>query len=319
MFLPVPHVLAAPRADIPYSCSNGFHGTPRYASIHTHEGIAPSRRDDLESLAYVLIYLFRGHLPWQSPPAHNKKESKKEKRKRITDLKKCIPLAELCKGMPQEFATFLDQVRRLEFREMPAYDRYRAMFEACLDRLGEVSRTEWFSSMKPKPPGTDDPNLNVWKTFVTQFDAKDEAAMRKMAEDKKAKRKKPAPLPPSPPPAPPPSKRKASAAPGPTRTVLQLPEVISDDAPATKRKKTSSSPAAPAAKLSAVATPPVPPPDPAAPAMPPGPATRARRQSALKAQANAKNESPRGSTTAPAAPIRANGKAPVVIVIDDSQ
>jgi hypothetical protein len=223
--------------------------------------------------------------------------------------------------MPQEFATFLDLVRRLEFREMPAYDRYRAMFETCLDRLGEGNRTEWFSSLKPKPPGTDDPNLNVWKTFVTQFDAKDEAAMRKVAEDKKAKRKKPAPLPPSPPPAPAPSKRKASAAPAPTRTVLQLAEVISDDGPATKRKKTSASPAAPASKLPPVATPAVPPPAPAAaaPAMPPGPATRARRLSLLKAQASAKNESPRGSTVTPAAPARTNGKAPVVIVIDDSQ
>ena len=64
----VTHVCAA-HADIPYSTKNGFHGTPRYASIHAHQGVAPSRRDDLESLGYVLVYLLRGSLPWQSTPA----------------------------------------------------------------------------------------------------------------------------------------------------------------------------------------------------------------------------------------------------------
>ena len=96
---------------IPYRDSRALTGTARYASVNVHAGIEPSRRDDLESLAYVLIYFMRGDLPWQSVRI----DSESARLRVIGDVKERMAADKLCAGMPDEFLWFLNEVRSLEF------------------------------------------------------------------------------------------------------------------------------------------------------------------------------------------------------------
>jgi len=105
-----------------------FRGTHRYASINAHFRLEQSRRDDLEALAYVLIYFLKG-LPWA-----NLQVEKKDRRKVIGEAKAQTSRIALTEGLPAEFATFLEQVQSLEFSEDPPYERYKKLFADCLKR-----------------------------------------------------------------------------------------------------------------------------------------------------------------------------------------
>lgn len=91
-------------------------GTARYASINMHLGIEPSRRDDLESLGYMLIHLAKGCLPWQGL----KKEGVDPK-DLIRDKKISTSLDSLCKGLPGCFKEYLVYCRDLSFEQTPDY------------------------------------------------------------------------------------------------------------------------------------------------------------------------------------------------------
>jgi len=106
-------------------------GTARYASINSHLAIEQSRRDDLESLCYVLIYFLRGNLPWQGINL----SSKKEKYEKILEKKVATPIQVLCEGLPEEFSIFLKYSKALKFEERPDYTWIRRIFKDLASKL----------------------------------------------------------------------------------------------------------------------------------------------------------------------------------------
>ena len=117
---------------IPYRENKNLTGTARYTSINTHLGVEQARRDDLESLAYVLMYFLRGSLPWQGLKA----ATKKQKYDRIMEKKMTTPSDLLCRGFPNEFAIFLNYTRALRFDDKPDYSYLRKLFRDLFVREG---------------------------------------------------------------------------------------------------------------------------------------------------------------------------------------
>mmetsp|Transcript_18090 Transcript_18090/g.56954 ORF Transcript_18090/g.56954 Transcript_18090/m.56954 type:complete len:355 (+) Transcript_18090:127-1191(+) len=107
-------------------------GTARYVSINAHRGVELSRRDDLEAVGHMLIYLLRGSLPWSGLAARGKQD----KYRKIKQAKEATLLSDLCKGFPEEFETYLACCRNLLFAERPNYQMLRGLFTAVRERLG---------------------------------------------------------------------------------------------------------------------------------------------------------------------------------------
>ncbi|KAG7126844.1 Casein kinase I hhp1 like protein [Verticillium longisporum] len=117
---------------IPYRENKNLTGTARYASINTHLGVEQSRRDDMESLGYVMLYFCRGSLPWQGLKA----ATKKQKYDRIMEKKMTTPTEVLCRGFPNEFAIYLNYTRSLRFDDKPDYSYLRKIFRDLFVREG---------------------------------------------------------------------------------------------------------------------------------------------------------------------------------------
>ena len=103
--------------QLPLTKRKGLTGTARYASINALQGYEQSRRDDLESVGYVLMYFLRGNLPWQNI----KSKTKDEKYQSILKIKKDTSSKELGKNFPLEFSEILDYFKKLEYEENPDY------------------------------------------------------------------------------------------------------------------------------------------------------------------------------------------------------
>lgn len=131
-------------------------GTARYASTNSHEGYQLSRRDDMISLGYILVYFLKGELPWQKVPGLTKEEKKKllgmskyteseikeidkdKKYRNISKLKKNTSTTSLCSGLPIEFKSYMDYSLNLKFDDKPNYAKLRLMFKNLMKKKGFV-------------------------------------------------------------------------------------------------------------------------------------------------------------------------------------
>jgi casein kinase 1 len=135
---------------IPMRHNRSLTGTARYAAVNSHLGIELARRDDIESLAYILIYLATGGLPWQGVQGSNKHD----KYSRILDLKQGITPQSLCKGLPGEFCKLLIYSKALRFEEEPDYAFCRGLLASLAgdQDFGVHSGFDWSGALEVAPP-----------------------------------------------------------------------------------------------------------------------------------------------------------------------
>ena len=120
------------KCHIPFCRGKKLTGTARYASINALSGCEQSRRDDLESIGYIIMYFIRGSLPWQGLKI-NKRD---DRYKKICEKKKETSAKDLCSGFPNEFEHFVSYTRNLQFTEVPDYNYLKNLLKTIIKKSG---------------------------------------------------------------------------------------------------------------------------------------------------------------------------------------
>jgi len=136
----------ATKAHMAYRDHKSLTGTARYASLNTHLGIEQARRDDMESLGFILVYFLKGKLPWQGLQG-NVRDAKYT---RIKEKKLNTSVRLLTQGLPEEFALFLEHCRKLKFAEQPDYSYLKGLFSGLLKKQGLQADGEFDWLLKKK-------------------------------------------------------------------------------------------------------------------------------------------------------------------------
>ena len=118
-----------------------FCGTCAYASLQAHNRTRQSRRSDIESLSYTLVYLAKKRLPWMSGEKKDRKNYKTE----VEMIKESVSSKRICKGLPSAFSDFLKYAKGLGYGQKPNYEYLRRILDAELKKRGERNdgRFDW--------------------------------------------------------------------------------------------------------------------------------------------------------------------------------
>ncbi|KAH7464870.1 Casein kinase 1-like protein 13 [Phytophthora ramorum] len=115
-------------------------GTPTFLSMNCHNGATSSRRDDIESLLYVLIYLMRGDLPWQQASSDAEGAT----------IKKATSVDQLCASLPREWSSMLKNIRDCGFEDRPDYDFFVQQLSKLGGEKGRTTPFDWGSRKTSK-------------------------------------------------------------------------------------------------------------------------------------------------------------------------
>lgn len=141
-------------SHITFSKEKEIVGTARFASKRAQMGMEQSRRDDMESLGYTIVYFLKGRLPWQGIIPHrlslSRADSTSSKKtphhptpaplhlQSILQKKMQLSSRELCDGLPIEFVRYFEHCSSLNFEDRPDYNYLRNLFRTCFERMNFV-------------------------------------------------------------------------------------------------------------------------------------------------------------------------------------
>ena len=155
-------------------------GTVRFASANALRGGEQSRRDDLESIGYMIIFFMRGRLPWQGVTGNKKME----RYLKIYKMKKNVAPEDLCKSLPKQMTDFMRYVKQLEFEQEPDYNYLRNLFNSIIKRIHDTKDLLIFSWIRT----ADLPNLKNPINPATRRDSPQSRLYRKIESKLKSER-----------------------------------------------------------------------------------------------------------------------------------
>jgi serine/threonine protein kinase len=160
------------KCHIPFIKGKKLTGTARYSSVNALSGCEQSRRDDLESIAYLIIYFLRGRLPWQGIKVKNKEE----RYAKILKKKKSTTTKELCIGVPKELELFVNYAKNLDFEEVPDYNYLKQLLKSII--MKNKICVDYFYDWDDEKPNIDSNNKIFKNNYNIEYNGKKEWLIR---------------------------------------------------------------------------------------------------------------------------------------------